>query len=66
MSVDEVAGYLEYRVRGDFISSFDFASYQFDAHELTVEIEHKNMDISQLVFEGDVASNLDSEARISG
>ncbi|MCW4044440.1 MAG: hypothetical protein NWE94_02860 [Candidatus Bathyarchaeota archaeon] len=66
VKTDGAAGYLEYRVRGDFINSFDFSNYQFETHELTVEIEHKTLDNSQLIFEGAVDSNIDPDASVSG
>jgi hypothetical protein len=43
---DEEQGYLEYRVRGDFIKTFDFTRYPYETHELTVELEHKNLNAS--------------------
>ena len=34
--VIETEGYLEYRVRGDFIKTFDFSQYSSETHELSV------------------------------
>jgi hypothetical protein len=64
--VNETQGYLEYRVRGDFIKTFDFSQYPFETHELAVEIEHKNLDVNSLVFEADPTSNIDPEANVAG
>ncbi|MEM2099010.1 MAG: hypothetical protein QXU99_04605 [Candidatus Bathyarchaeia archaeon] len=66
VTADESAGYLEYRVRGDFITSFDFSNYQFETHKLTVKIEHKNLNADKLVFESDPTSSVDPEASVSG
>jgi len=66
VEVNETQGYLEYRVRGDFIKTFDFSQYPFETHELAVEIEHKNLDVNSLVFEQDSTSNIDPEASVAG
>lgn len=58
--------YLEYRVRGDFIKTFDFSRYQFETHELTVELEHKNLNASYLCFTPDSSSNIDEAANVAG
>lgn len=63
---DEDAGYLEYRVRGDFITSFDFSNYQFERHEIPVKVEHTKLDVNKIVFEIDPTSNIDPEATVSG
>lgn len=63
---DGDAGYLEYRVRGDFITSFDFSDYQFEKHSLAVKIEHTKLDISKIIFEANPTSDIDPEATISG
>lgn len=34
-------GYLEYRVRGDFIKTFDFTQYPFENQDLSIQLEHK-------------------------
>lgn len=66
VNLNETQGYLEYRVRGDFVTSFDFSGYPFETHELNVEIEHKNLDIANLVFEHDPTSDVDPEANVAG
>lgn len=66
ISANETQGYLEYRVRGDFIKTFDFTRYQFETHELAVELEHKNLDISTLVFEEDPSSTIEETASVAG
>jgi len=59
-------GYLEYRVRGDFIKTFDFSRYQFETHELTVELEHKNLNATYLQLTEDSSSNIDETASVAG
>ena len=66
VDVNETQGYLEYRVRGDFISSFDFSRYPFETHELTVKIENKNLNVADLVFEQDLSSQIDPQASVAG
>jgi hypothetical protein len=66
VDVNETHGYLEYRVRGDFITSFDFSQYPFETHSLAVEIEHKYLDVNNLIFEQDQTSNIDPEANVAG
>jgi hypothetical protein len=66
VDVNETQGYLEYRVRGDFIKTFDFSQYPFETHELAVEIEHKNLNVNNLIFEQDSTSNIDPEANVAG
>ncbi|MCX8171286.1 MAG: hypothetical protein N3E47_04875 [Candidatus Bathyarchaeota archaeon] len=66
VKVDAENGYLEYRVRGDFIKTFDFSRYPFETHMLTVEIEHKNLNASILAFTIDPTSNIDKEANVAG
>jgi hypothetical protein len=63
---NETEGYLEYRVRGDFITTFDFTQYPFDSHQLKVELEHKNLDASKLVYKVDPASNIEPTANVAG
>jgi hypothetical protein len=64
--INETEGYLEYRIRGDFIKTFDFTRYPFETHELTVVLEHKNLDISQLSFEDDPTSDIDPMVNVAG
>ncbi|MGB9713350.1 MAG: hypothetical protein ACPLZC_00055 [Candidatus Bathyarchaeales archaeon] len=64
--INETEGYLEYRIRGDFIKTFDFTRYPFETHELTVVLEHKNLDISQLSFEEDPTSDIDPMVNVAG
>ncbi|MBT0158567.1 hypothetical protein G4O51_01120 [Candidatus Bathyarchaeota archaeon A05DMB-2] len=59
-------GYLEYRVRGDFITSFDFTRYPFESHELSVELEHKSLDASSLVYSEDQESAIEPTANVAG
>ncbi|MEM3536469.1 MAG: hypothetical protein QXF44_01700 [Candidatus Bathyarchaeia archaeon] len=66
ITADEEQGYLEYRVRGDFIRTFDFTRYPFETHRLTVELEHKSLNASYLVFEVDPNSNIDEAINVAG
>jgi len=59
-------GYLEYRVRGDFIKAFDFTQYPFENQELSVQLEHKFLDSTQLVYVSDASSTIDPEATVTG
>jgi hypothetical protein len=58
--------YLEYRIKGDFITSFDFSQYPFESHQLPVSIEHNNLDITQLVYEPDPESGTEKSANVAG
>ena len=62
----EEEGFLEYRVRGDFVKTFDFSRYPFESHTLLVAIEHKNMNSTELVYTVDVDSSLDSGVNVVG
>jgi hypothetical protein len=64
--VDSTESYLEYRVTGDFIKSFDFSMYPFESHDLTIELEHSNLDSNQLVYGIDNSSQVESAASIAG
>jgi hypothetical protein len=64
--VDSNASYLEYRVRGDFITSFDFTNYPFESHDLNVQLEHNNYDVNSLVYVPDATSNIEQNANVAG
>lgn len=66
VKADEAQGYLEYRVRGDFITTFDFTQYPFESHELAVALEHKNLDVSCMNFKEDAESDIESTASVAG
>ena len=66
VEVDAEHGYLEYRVRGDFIKTFDFSRYPYETHKLTVELEHKNLNDSYLIFAADPTSSVDEEVNVAG
>ncbi|MEM3577935.1 MAG: hypothetical protein QXX51_05710 [Candidatus Bathyarchaeia archaeon] len=66
VKVNETLGYLEYRVRGDFIKTFDFSQYPFETHKLTVELEHKYLNSSFLIFEADPTSTIDEDVNVAG
>jgi hypothetical protein len=64
--IDSNSSYLEYRVKGDFITSFDFSQYPFDSHILPVQIEHNSHDITQLIYEPDRESGTEKSANVAG
>jgi hypothetical protein len=66
VEVDGEHGYLEYRVRGDFIKTFDFTRYPYETHRLTVEVEHKNLNASYLRFMEDPTSSVDENVNVAG
>lgn len=66
VEADGERGYVEYRVRGDFIKTFDFSKYPYEAHTLTVELEHKNLNASRLIFKVDPTSSVDGEVNVAG
>ena len=66
ISANETLGYLEYRVRGDFIKTFDFSRYPYETHTLTIEIEHKNLNASFIIFEADLTSTVDEAINVAG
>ena len=66
VEVDKEQGYLEYRVRGDFIKTFDFTRYPYETHKLTVELEHKSLNASYLIFTADPTSNVDEGVNVAG
>ena len=66
IEIDSNSSYLEYRVKGDFITSFDFSQYPFDSHLLPVQIEHNSHDITQLVYEPDPDSGTEKSANVAG
>ncbi|MEM3627913.1 MAG: hypothetical protein QXJ11_06480 [Candidatus Bathyarchaeia archaeon] len=66
VKANETLGYLEYRIRGDFMKTFDFSRYPYETHALTVELEHKNLNASLLVFEADLTSTIDEAVNVAG
>ncbi|MEM3770309.1 MAG: hypothetical protein QXG76_03900 [Candidatus Bathyarchaeia archaeon] len=63
---DETEGYVEYRIKGDFIKTFDFTNYPFETHTLTIELENKKLDFSRLVYVVDENSTIDEAVNIAG
>jgi len=60
-------GYLEYRIKGDFFKTFDFTKYPFEDQQLSLQLEHKTLDYTQLVYVPDLEeSHIDSEANVAG
>jgi hypothetical protein len=64
--IDSSSSYLEYRVKGDFITSFDFSQYPFESHMLPVQLEHNSNDITQLIYEPDPESGTEKTANVAG
>lgn len=64
--VTEEEGFVQYRVKGDFVKTFDFTKYPFDSQDLQVAIEHKNMNMTALVYVTDPDSSLDSGVNVVG
>ena len=58
--------YLEYRVTGDFLKSFDFSLYPFESHDLTIELEHTNLANDSLVYDVDQTTGMESAASVAG
>jgi hypothetical protein len=64
--VDEKYGFLEYRVKGDFVKTFDFSRYPFESQDLEVKLEHKNMNTTALVYVADPDSSKDAGVNVVG
>lgn len=63
---NEMRGYVEYRIKGDFIKTFDFTNYPFETHTLTIELEHKELDVSSLRYIADQNSTIDEAINVAG
>ena len=64
--IDQSDGYLEYRVTGTFLKTFDFTNYPFESHTLFIELEHENLDNTQLQYTIDPTSFIEPTAGIAG
>ena len=64
--IDANDSYIEYRVTGDFLRSFDFSLYPFESHDLTIELEHTNLANENLVYDIDPTSGMESTASVAG
>ncbi|MFH2110613.1 MAG: hypothetical protein ABIJ47_05060 [Candidatus Bathyarchaeota archaeon] len=64
--VTEEEGFLQYRVKGDFVKTFDFSRYPFESHDLVVSMEHKNLNSSALVYVADADSSVDEGVNVVG
>jgi len=64
--IDGNESYLEYRVTGDFLKTFDFSMYPFESHDLTIELEHSNLASDSLVYDIDPTSNMEPTASVAG
>jgi hypothetical protein len=64
--IDANNSYIEYRVTGDFLRSFDFSLYPFESHDLTIELEHTNLANENLVYDIDPTSGMESTASVAG
>jgi len=59
--------YQEYRVRGTFVTDLGFAEFPFDNHSLTIEVESKDLQASQLTFVPDTrGSGADPSFSLNG
>ncbi len=66
-TIDSSPSYQEYRVRGTFQNSLDFRNFPFDSHQVTIEIEDKNLSSSYLTFVPDRdESGIDPSIDIAG
>lgn len=63
---NETSGYVEYRIKGDFIKTFDFTNYPFETHTLAIELEHKELDVSHLRYIADQNSTIDQAINVAG
>jgi len=64
--VAEEEGRIEYRIRGEFVKTFDFTRYPFETHTLTIELEHKNLNASHLIFKPDSETAIDETVNVAG
>ena len=65
-SIETTDSYLEYRVTGDFLKSFDFSMYPFESHDLTIELEHTDLSSDSLVYDIDQTSGLENTSSVAG
>jgi hypothetical protein len=63
--IDENNSYIEYRVTGDFLKTFDFSKYPFETHTLTVELEHTNLPCDCLIYDIDSSSGVEAAACVA-
>ncbi|MEM2946938.1 MAG: hypothetical protein QXN96_01720 [Candidatus Bathyarchaeia archaeon] len=63
---NETSGYVEYRIKGDFIKTFDFTNYPFETHTLAIELEHKELDVLHLRYIADQNSTIDEAINVAG
>jgi len=64
--VNEEGGRIEYRIRGEFVKTFDFTRYPFETQTLTIELEHKRLNASSLVYEADPETAIDKTVNVAG
>jgi hypothetical protein len=64
--IDANDSYIEYRVTGDFLKSFDFSLYPFESHGLTIELEHTDLTSDNLVYDIDPTSGIEPTASVAG
>jgi hypothetical protein len=59
--------YQEYRIVGTFANNLDFSNFPFDNHSLSIQVESKNLQSSQLTFVPDTAgSGVDPSVSLVG
>jgi hypothetical protein len=64
--LNDTTGQLEYRIRGEFIRTFDFSQYPLETHKLDVVLEHFCLDTTRLVYQLDSDSKIDEKVNIVG
>lgn len=67
VSVDSnTTAYQEYRIRGTFTNNLRFQDFPFDNHSLSIQVESKNLQSSQLTFVPDKESGTDPSLTLNG
>jgi hypothetical protein len=64
--IEATDSYLEYRVTGDFLKSFDFSMYPFESHDLTIELEHTDLSNDSIVYDIDQTSGMEPTSSVAG
>jgi hypothetical protein len=64
--IDDADGYIEYRVTGDFLKTFDFTRYPFESHALSIELEHTELSADYLIYDIDSTSFVEPTANVAG
>jgi hypothetical protein len=64
--IEATDSYLEYRVTGDFLKSFDFSMYPFESHDLSIELEHTDLSNDSIVYDIDQTSGMEPTSSVAG